>query len=288
MESGRIGRPSPEHCPDGQPGSTTIDLLPCGVLVAGPDGDATSVNRGWAAATGQRGPAWRGRGWLDIAEADEREARRDDLLATVRSGARYDEDWPVHDGARGPRTLHVRAVPELVEGKLERFVVTVDDVTAERADHTRRDDGRDGLALLMAAARRLRLPITTIAGLAADLHDRRDRLTAAEIDAAVATLHRRAQRLVAVLDELPEVRPTVIPNPEFRLVPIDRGEGQAPAPPSPRRRPGAPLAPERPAGTRRRVVRRAEPWLRVARSEDEPSDRWPSSRPRDLGGGRRG
>ena len=113
-----------------------IDLVPYGVVLAGPDGAATLVNRAWTVLTGQTDPVWRGHGWLDVCATGDRESMRDDLLAAVRAGRDYEADWPASDGTDRQRTLHVEAVPELDHGRLARFVVAVVDVTADRARST--------------------------------------------------------------------------------------------------------------------------------------------------------
>jgi diguanylate cyclase (GGDEF)-like protein/PAS domain S-box-containing protein len=106
--------------------------LACAVVIADPDGAATSVNRAWGELTGQTGRELRGRGWLDVCDAADRTPRRSALLADVRSGARHRADWVVSGRDRG-RTLHVDAAPEFDGGRLVRIVISVTDVTDDRA-----------------------------------------------------------------------------------------------------------------------------------------------------------
>ena len=113
--------------------SSVLDLLPCAVVIADPEGAATSVNRAWCDLTAQTRREWRGRRWLDVCGAADRDVRRSALLSDVRSGARHRADWVVSAPDGGHRTLHVHAVPELDRGRLARVVITITDVTADRA-----------------------------------------------------------------------------------------------------------------------------------------------------------
>jgi diguanylate cyclase (GGDEF)-like protein/PAS domain S-box-containing protein len=107
-----------------------LDLLPYGVLVAGPDGRAVSANRAWPVVTGQAGDGWRGTGWLDLAGRAAQAA----LLADARDGVVHDADWAVLAEERGTeRVLHVHAVPTCEDGRLTSVVVVASDVTQERA-----------------------------------------------------------------------------------------------------------------------------------------------------------
>lgn len=113
--------------------SSVLDLLPCAVVIADPEGAAISVNRAWCDLTAQTPRAWQGGGWLDVCGAADRAVRRTALLSDVRSGARHRADWVVSGRDDGRRTLHVHAVPELDDGRLARIVITVTDVTEDRA-----------------------------------------------------------------------------------------------------------------------------------------------------------
>ena len=126
--------PIRDHC-GGSNGSrrwSVVDLLPYGVVLAGPDGTAAWVNRTWTQLTGQTERDWRGRGWLDVCDETDREASWSDLVAAARAGARHEVDWVISANGRGRRTLHVQAVPDTHGDRLTRIVVTATDVTEDR------------------------------------------------------------------------------------------------------------------------------------------------------------
>jgi diguanylate cyclase (GGDEF)-like protein len=109
------------------------DLIPYGVVLADPDAAAIWANRPWRELSGQVQGEWRGHGWLDVCERPKREVTRNELVSTVRTGANYHVDWDISANGQGRRRVNVRATPDLDRGKLVRIVVSVADVTEERA-----------------------------------------------------------------------------------------------------------------------------------------------------------
>src|SRR5439155_3822730 len=107
-----------------------------GIVVVDADGNALSVNHAWAKVTGQRDGSWRDQGWLDVCDTTDRAVNRHELLAAALVGRSYEADWTsARDGRR--RTLHIRAVPDVDDGVLARFLVASADVTDDRARRTR-------------------------------------------------------------------------------------------------------------------------------------------------------
>src|SRR5947209_11961307 len=95
------------------------------------------VNRAWTELTGQTEEDWRGLGWFGVGDAGDRDVRRKELLAAVRSGASHRTDWSESANGHPRRTLHVEAAPDDDRGQLVRIVVTAADVTDERARSAR-------------------------------------------------------------------------------------------------------------------------------------------------------
>lgn len=115
------------------PDRAILDLLPHAVVVADAEVRAVAVNRTWRAWTGQRDASWRGHGWLDVLTPENRDLAVGSITAAASGGATYEADWVVTSGPRAGQLLHVHAAPGLAGGRVERIVVTVVDVTAERA-----------------------------------------------------------------------------------------------------------------------------------------------------------
>ncbi len=115
------------------PSSAVWDLVPLGLIVADGDGAAHHANPAWSELTGQGPLDWRGWGWFEALATRGRAGRREALVAAARAGATYAADWTVQGARRERRVLHVVAVPDLVDGRLARIVVTAADVTEERS-----------------------------------------------------------------------------------------------------------------------------------------------------------
>jgi diguanylate cyclase (GGDEF)-like protein/PAS domain S-box-containing protein len=110
-----------------------VDLLRVPVLVLDSSGAAVEANPAMLALLGNRPMGWRGVAWLDLFTA---EPGLDHLRAVVEraeTGRDLHVEWTGPAGNDRTRSLHVVAVPELVDGSLERIVVTIVDVTGERA-----------------------------------------------------------------------------------------------------------------------------------------------------------
>lgn len=110
-----------------------LDLLPHGVVVTDAAVQAIAANRTWQEWSGQHDGAWLGRGWLDVLTPQSRDLALGSALAAASGGATYGGDWFVASGPLAGHRLEAHVAPELAEGHVERIVVTVVDVTAERA-----------------------------------------------------------------------------------------------------------------------------------------------------------
>ena len=111
------------------------DQLPVGILVTTTDGAATYANPAYVAMTDQRAESWRGKGWLGVLERGLREDGWRAILDTVSAGQTYDTDWTVT--TRSGRQVVLRASAALLPRTADpsEIVISVMDVTADRA-HT--------------------------------------------------------------------------------------------------------------------------------------------------------
>src|SRR5579871_4038681 len=115
--------------------SSTADLLAVAVVVCDREGAARYANRAWTLMTGQVFPQWLGLGWSAVLDPIGRQATVEGLMSCVGRGDAYEGEWSVGASPGGARTLLAKAVPDVGHGEVAGFVVTIDDVTAQRA-HT--------------------------------------------------------------------------------------------------------------------------------------------------------
>jgi diguanylate cyclase (GGDEF)-like protein len=190
--------------------ASVLDLLPCAVVIADPDAGATSVNRAWRDLTAQSERESHGDGWLDVCGTGDRDARRSALLADARRGVAHRADWVVSGRNNDRRTIHVDARPAFHGGQLQRIVITVTDVTDDRARIARlldraTHDAVTGLCnraqflefLAHALDRRRRAPERIAAVLFVDVDDLKATNDAFGHDAGDEVLRRVAERIKA-------------------------------------------------------------------------------------------
>lgn len=128
-----------------------LDLLSIAVLDLHPDGSAAFANDGWATLTGSPASAALGKGWLRAFEPEER--ARVSALVAVGVEERRSVVAALHARTGiGRRVLRLDGRPQLdQDGRVDRFVLSMLDVTDEHARHDRlahaaRHDPLTGLA----------------------------------------------------------------------------------------------------------------------------------------------
>ena len=113
--------------------SSAADLLAVAVVVCDRYGAAHYVNQAWSLLTGQVFPQWLGLGWLTVLDPIGRQTAVDGLVRCVGRGDPYEGEWSLRTSTEGARTLLAKAIPDIRDGQVVGFVVTIDDVTAQRA-----------------------------------------------------------------------------------------------------------------------------------------------------------
>jgi diguanylate cyclase (GGDEF)-like protein/PAS domain S-box-containing protein len=110
-----------------------LDRLPLGVIVADSTASASFANRAWMEMTGQRHGEWRGHGWLNVLDIGSHDAVRMTLVAPSLSPVAQEADLVLQTLEGRRRVLHMSVVSNRGVGGADGLIVTIADVTAERA-----------------------------------------------------------------------------------------------------------------------------------------------------------
>jgi diguanylate cyclase (GGDEF)-like protein/PAS domain S-box-containing protein len=113
--------------------SSTADLLAVAVIVCDRFGSARYANRAWTEMTGQVFPEWAGLGWSTALDQTGRQATIDGVVNRAGRGDSYEGEWSLSGSHGGGRTLWATALPDVRHGDVVGFVLTIVDVTEQRA-----------------------------------------------------------------------------------------------------------------------------------------------------------